>query len=142
MVGAALTVTVLAVPAVNTTGVLDVNPPALPLTVAVSNCAPAVSVVCAVPLASVTAVPGDTEPADVAKVTVIPCIGLPAVSSTVARMMLVPVVTGMLPVLAVVLMEPTVTLLLLTVMLAGVPGVLPLLVIAVMVSVPAPAPAV
>ena len=57
-------------------------------------------------------------------------------------MVVLPLLTGMLLLLAAVTMEPMTTLLLATLMLAGVAGVKPLLVMAVTTSVPVLLPAV
>ena len=78
VVGAALSTTVLAAPAVKLTLVLDEKPPALPVTVAVSTLAPAVSVTWAIPTLSVVADAADRVPADAAKVTLTPEITAPA----------------------------------------------------------------
>ena len=136
--GAALNTTLLGAPAVKLTGVVLLNPEIVALTLAVNIWVPALSVTEAMPFTSVIALGLDSVPAVVAKATVTPGAASPLLSFTSARITVLPP-TGMLPLFALVVIEP-ITVVLLTVMLLEL--VLPLLLVASMVSVPLLEPAV
>ena len=138
--GAALTLTAFGDPAVKLTLVVSANPLIVASTRALSTWAPAVKVTEAMPLESVVALAALRLPAVVTKLTKAPGTTSPALSLTSARTIVVPVDTGMLPLVAVVSTEPMTMFPELTPIVTAAEN--PLLVRAVMLSLPAFAPAV
>ena len=137
--GAALITTLAGVPAVKLTVVVLVKPEIVAETLAVKIWLPALKVTLARPLASVTVAP-ESVPAVVLNATVAFGTTRPLLSNTRARITVLPLLTGMLPFVAVVVTEPITVALVFTVMVVVL--ITPVLVLALTVSVPALAPAV
>ena len=138
--GAALITTLAGVPAVKLTVVVLVKPEIVAETFAVKTWLPALRVTLAMPVASVAAVAPESVPAVVLNATVAFGTTRPLLSNTRARITVLPLLTGMLPFVAVVVTEPITVALVFTVMVVVL--ITPVLVLALIVSLPTLVPAV